>query len=1438
MTFSAFKLSASEDESIPENSAKTAFTVEITAMTGLQVKLFRVGTSGDGMDVVVSWGDGTSNNYTSYELHDHPPGVQYGVEGMYHTYGSHGKYEITIAGDVTHVNLCGPEDTGRPHYIDLDTFGVSGIRSAIRSVEWFSPTVTSLGERCFCKADRLTGVGYLRSCGNGISIGDYAFEGCLYLTDFSRMAGVFVSSGEGAFKDCRRLRTLAGMDAFSPSEPYSFQGCRSLLSLEGGWGDGFEGVFGKRIFEGCESLLDLGGIPSSLTTLGVASFLGCRSLVDISALASTEVTTLPDKCFMDCPSIASLDGLSAVTAIGDDCFNGSVLLSSFDGTSDVLETVGARNFRNSAFSTFEGSPSGLISVGEECFAGCSFLESLDGLPGSLASIGIGCFRDCYFEDPDTYEERGLSDLTGLAGTLVHELPDYVFCGCGALRSTDIMLSVTKIGAYAFSRCFGMRTLGTLTGLEPGVITKDSVGAFSYMYRAPYGSGNEKRYGGLTSADGLSDVNVSYVPDKLFMGCALLLRYPAASSWTVRGWGESAFEGCRSMYDTDNMVQSSVIGDYDSGISGHVTFHGPLFGKRCFADCSWESAEYKPKRTDIYVTPGPGPVPSVLNGLTFVGGIRVSVDSLYLRLIRGIDVPGLGTVLEAMASARKASLPDTPGVKVADLETVDKVFDSSRVGDHLTVGGWDIASSTPYIRYFLFGFGTDSVRTAYVDVIAIRVRIMQDGPDAQPKAKVEVPVFAYAYDGKTFRVDGTEFEIEGVVGRHTFSTDLWTDELGTVAQQSITVSISEGSRSQTEIEYEVDVSSDGGLGSARESDTVKVFSRARIPKVYDMIKYGASASIPAFAHSSVLEAMVDDVSDDLAESTSGISSVTAEKFDLAAAEMRNSPSADPEIAYAFLMNGSVSGFSAFGKECFDGCSDLDSNGPGPDSPPWPSGSGQHYSGLPFCVTSLPAACFRNSGFSSMSAFPFLSSFGTECFSGTDVVDLDGFPAHVSSVPEKGFAYCESLESIGGLPYGVMIGARAFIGCPMLSTIIAENGGLDVDYDSFSSSGIVSPRNGSFADRFRYSRMASSLSGETFAGTSVESLAYEFKVHGGFTKSSQYGWVDARDALLSVFSSLGGPEITAQATSDTRHGSYDDVQFVMRFRTGSGAPEVCLKVKFDRSQGTSLYPTDIHHTPVNEYIAHVCEITQVGPEDEFRQYRYDEPIICFPKSYGYTDFVGFAGNTSVRLRFFETFRTSQSGSDTQAVQGDKVWLFVGPYRMQVRFLFKADYSATADRFGIELIGLEVYEVERLNGAPSGVESLHVPVFPGVSVLPAGMFTGDKAMKDLSWMTACGFTSIPDRCFSECPFDHGVERTIGYVDGEQIKTKRYVEIPDSVTTIADTAFLDESDSEEKLEAVVFSEESGDPTNKTGFPFGVPEGCTIWHGSERVYPPLPDAS
>lgn len=1437
MTFSAFKLSASEDESRPENSAKTAFTVEITATTGLQVKLFRIGTAGDDMDVVVSWGDGTSNSYTSYELYDHPPGVQYGVEGMYHTYGSYGKYEITIAGDVTHVNLCGPEDTGRPYYIDLDTFGVSGIRSAIRSVEWFSPTVTSLGDRCFGKADRITGDGYLRSCGSGISIGDYAFEGCLYLTDFSRMAGVFVSSGEGVFKDCRRLRTLAGMDAFSPSGPYSFQGCRSLLSLEGGWGDGFSGVFGKRIFERCESLVDLDGIPSTLATLGVASFLGCRSLADISAISGTEVTELPEKCFMDCPSIVSLDGLSAITAIGDDCFNGSVLLSSFAGTSDSLETVGARNFRNSAFSTFAGSPSGLLSVGDECFAGCSFLESLDGIPASLASIGIGCFRDCYFEDPDTYEERGLSDLTGIAGTHVSELPDYVFFGCGALRSVDVALSVTKIGAYAFSGCFGMRTLGVLTGLGSEVITEDSVGVFSHMYRAPYGNGDGKRYGGLTSADGLSGVNVSYVPDKMFMGCALLLRYPASSSWAVRGWGESAFEGCRSMHDTDNMVQARVVGDYYSPVHGHVTFHGPLFGKRCFADCSWAGVKSKPGPTDVYVTPGPGPVPSELSGLTFVGGIRVSADSLYLDMIRAVGVPSLGKVLSAMADARRSSLDDTPGVKVADLEAIDEVFGSGRIGAHLTEVGWSIASSTPYIRYFLFGFGTWADRTGYTDVIAIRVQIVQDGPYDRPKASITVPVFAYAFHGKTLRLSGLGFDIEGVAGTRTFSVDLWTDDSGVVAQQSVTVSISGRAESSTEVSYDVYVSSDGDLGSASSSGTVSVPVSGSAFKVYDMIKYGASASIPAFAHSAVIEAMVDDVSEDLAESESQVHTLTKSKFDLVSSEMSNSPNYDPEVAYSFITNGSVSGFSVFGKECFDGCRDLDSSGPGPDSPPWPTGSAQHYSGLPFCITSLPAACFRNSGFSSMSALPFLESFGTECFSGTCVSDLDGFPAHVSSVPEKGFAYCEDLRSIGGLPYYVMIGARAFMGCSTLSTIIADSGGLDVDYGVFSQSGIVGPMDGSFVDQFRHSRMASSLSGETFAGTSVESLAYEFKVHGGFTRHAWYGWVDARDALNGMFDDLGGPEITAQAPSNTHHGSYMDVQFVMRFRTGRGAPEVCLKVKLDRSQGTSLYTTDLHHTYMDEYIAHVCEITPVVPGEEFRQYWYYDPIICFPKSCGYTDFVGFDGGTQARLRFFDTFREDPHGPDIQAIQGDKVWLFVGPYRMQVRFLFKADYSDTADKYGIELAGLEVYDVKRLNGAPDGIETLQVPVFPGVSVLPDGMFAGDKAIKELSWMTACGFASIPDRCFSECPFDHRAERTIGYVDGEPFKTKRYVDIPDSVTDIAGTAFLDESDSKRKLEAVVFSANVGNPAVKPGFPFGVPEGCTIWHGSDRVYPPLPDA-
>ena len=82
------------------------------------------------------------------------------------------------------------------------------------------------------------------------SIGDYAFQYCIRLTNITIPDGV-TSIGNGAFSGCTSLTSITIPDGVTSIDEYAFYGCQSLTSIT---------------------------IPDGVTSIGKWAFCGCISL--------------------------------------------------------------------------------------------------------------------------------------------------------------------------------------------------------------------------------------------------------------------------------------------------------------------------------------------------------------------------------------------------------------------------------------------------------------------------------------------------------------------------------------------------------------------------------------------------------------------------------------------------------------------------------------------------------------------------------------------------------------------------------------------------------------------------------------------------------------------------------------------------------------------------------------------------------------------------------------------------------------------------------------------------------------------------------------------------------------------------------------------------------------------------------------------------------
>lgn len=319
------------------------------------------------------------------------------------------------------------------------------------------------------------------------------------------LAGCKVTSiGEGAFRNCRLLKSVTIPSSVTTIGLSAFADCYSLTSVS---------------------------IPSSVTTIGDGAFWGCFAMerIDVSDdnpsyRSENGILYLKDgSTLIMCPgSKTSVSIPSSVTTIGDDAFANCASLVSVTIPSSVI-SIGANAFFNCRSMTAVTIPSSVVSIGSHAFDSCRSLESVI-IPGGITMVSDAAFRDC----------DSLASVTILDG--VASIDSNAFSGCRSMTSVTIPSSVKVIGDRAFYGCTSLMSM-----IIPEGVT--SIGSYAFWYC------------GLTSV--IIPGSVISIGDCAFAACQLTSVIIPESVTII---SNGMFSGCRL---TSMIIPRSVtsIGDY-------------------------------------------------------------------------------------------------------------------------------------------------------------------------------------------------------------------------------------------------------------------------------------------------------------------------------------------------------------------------------------------------------------------------------------------------------------------------------------------------------------------------------------------------------------------------------------------------------------------------------------------------------------------------------------------------------------------------------------------------------------------------------------------------------------------------------------------------------------------------------------------------------------
>ena len=409
-----------------------------------------------------------------------------------------------------------------------------------------------------------------------------------------------ISIGVSAFSGCSGLTSITIPNSVTDIKNRAFSYCDGLTSII--IPDGVTSI-GSRTFLYCEKLTKI-YIPASVTTISASGssnspFYGCSSSLVIYCAAGSKPTgwgtywnyyssseTLTVNWGASEADLysgiliftASSDGNSysvkgASTASGD-----IVIPASIDGK--PVTTISSSGFANNTRITEVVVPEGIREIGSYAFTGCVRLNSIN-FPNSLTTIGYRAFYNTGLQS--VYLGKNITSIGGCVfsycpvlrsiqvdaenqkydsrnncNAIIETSSNKLMFGCAISVIPD---SVTSIGDYAFSYCYGINSFNI-----PNNVTSIGNDAFSYcVYLNKItipGSVLSIGEGAFDHCSSLTDITieegVQIVNEYAFTECVELLSLTLPS--TVTTLGKGAVYGCVKLTNINLPIGITVISE--------------------------------------------------------------------------------------------------------------------------------------------------------------------------------------------------------------------------------------------------------------------------------------------------------------------------------------------------------------------------------------------------------------------------------------------------------------------------------------------------------------------------------------------------------------------------------------------------------------------------------------------------------------------------------------------------------------------------------------------------------------------------------------------------------------------------------------------------------------------------------------------------------------